>query len=293
WKIYTKWPFDGAEARRRQDETAKALGVPAGKSIDLGAGVEMDLVLIPAGDFLMGPKYTPERLHKRGGWAARGAHARELPRHRVRVSRPFYLGRTEVTQAQWQQMMSGNPARTRAPGNPVEGVSWSDCERFVSALALRARWEGERPDEAVIFRLPSEAEWEYACRAGSEAPFPLGERITADLANYNAGHPWDGYTGRNRGSTTPAGSFRPNAWGLRDMTGNVREWCRDWYGPYSAEARTDPRGPARGAGRVLRGGSYRNCPGECRSAARAFAPAGDRLDTYGLRVLMIVPTPKP
>jgi formylglycine-generating enzyme required for sulfatase activity len=293
WRVYTEWPFDAAEARRRQGETAKALGVPVEKSVDLGGGVKLDLVLIPAGEFLMGPKYTPERLYKRGDWAARGSHAREVPRHRVRITKPYYLGRTEVTQAQWRRMIVGGTARSDSPAHPVGGVSWNDADRFANSLALRAKWKGKKPSAAVVFRLPSEAEWEHACRAGTDAPFSFGEKITASLANYNGSLPWDGRTDTNRGRTTPVGSFKANAWGLLDMHGNVWEWCRDWYGPYAAEAGVNPRGPARGTERVLRGGSCKTCPGECRSAARGMAPPADRSDTYGLRVLMVVPEAEP
>ncbi len=293
WKVYTEWPFDAAEARRRQGETAKALGVPVEKSVDLGGGVKLDLVLIPAGEFAMGPKYTPERLYKRGEWAVRGSHAREVPRHRVRITRPYYLGRTEVTQAQWRRMMVGHPAGCESPSHPVGGVSWNDADRFANSLALRAKWKGKKPAAAVLFRLPSEAEWEHACRAGADAPFSFGEKISTEMANYNGGLPWDGYTGTNRGRTTPVGSFKANAWGLFDMHGNVWEWCRDRYGPYTAEAQTNPRGPVSGRERVLRGGSCKTAPGECRSAARGTAPPADRTETHGLRVLMVVPEAEP
>jgi len=359
WKVYTEFPFDAKEAKRRQEETAKMLGVPVEKSVDLGDGVKLELVLIPAGEFLMGSKYTPEQLNKRGNWADGLSYfMREVPRHKVRITRPYYLGKYEVAQAQWQRVMGANPARFKDPKNPVEMVSWNDCQEFIKKLnglfsgtprtllgsvlidlgfateeqvqkglaAQKGPKKGKRLGEVMVelgfitpeqlqralktqearrqsmktktpvkgkltFRLPTEAEWEQACRAGTETPFWFGEKITTDMANYHGGSTWDGYKGKHRGKTTPVGSFKPNPWGLYDTAGNVWEWCEDWYGAYPKEEQTDPKGPEKGSGRVLRGGSWHYSPADCRSAFRDYySPTTRHNGAHGLRVLVVVPS---
>jgi hypothetical protein len=158
------------EAKRRQEETARALGIPVTKRLDLGGGVTMELVLIPPGEFVMG---SP----------ASEAHQffNERPERTVRISQPFYLGRTEVTQAQWQAVMRNNPSYFKGDDLPVENVSWNDAQKFCQELSERFRSQG------LAVRLPSEAEWEYACRAGTTTPFHFGNTITTDQANYKMG----------------------------------------------------------------------------------------------------------
>jgi formylglycine-generating enzyme required for sulfatase activity len=153
---------------------------------------------------------------------------------------------------------------------PVEEVSWNDCQEF-----FRKAGGG--------LRLPTEAEWEYACRAGTTTPFNTGETISTDEANYERSY-LDGI-GR-KGGTVEVGSFRANAWGVFDMHGNVWEWCSDWYGPYPSGLVTDPTGAASGAKRVLRGGSWHLNPRKCRSALRGRDAPDNRNDNFGLRVAL-------
>ena len=213
----------------------------------------MELVLVPAGSFVMGspPGET-------------GREPIEVA-HEVRLSRAFYLGRHEVTQAQWHRLLGTRPSwfGDCGDGCPVERVSFHDAQRFVSRLSESS---GER------FRLPTEAEWEYACRAGGTTPFHTGENLTSEQANYDARGPYPGFpAGEFRGRPSPVGSFPPNAWGLHDMHGNVWEWCADFYSPtaYGAGApRTDPAGPATGKTHVARGGCWSSDMLQCASPVR-------------------------
>jgi formylglycine-generating enzyme required for sulfatase activity len=167
-----------------------------------------------------------------------------------------------------------NPSFWRGDDLPVESVSWDECVAFCGRLG-----EG--------FRLPTEAEWEHACRAGTTTPFFFGETISTDLANYDGGYPYGvGRTGVRRHKTTPVGSFPPNAWGLFDMHGNVWEWCLDWYGRLPTGDQTDPKGGDGGNGRVLRGGSWQRDPRDCRSDARHCYVPRDRNESRGCRVLL-------
>ncbi|NQT51019.1 DUF1080 domain-containing protein, partial [bacterium] len=270
WKVYTKWPFDAAEAKRRQSETAKALGVPVEQEIDLGNGVKMTMVLIPAGEFLMGSPEKPsiDELVKTYGGKAE-YYARERPQHRVRISKPFWLGKTEVTQAQCQAVMSTNPSKFQAPENPVEQVNWNDCQTFLTRLNEKIAKKG--------FRLPSEAEWEYACRAGTATQFHFGNANEA-LSDYA----W--WTGNSESRPHPVRSGKPNCWSLHDMTGNVWEWCQDGDGNYGEGAQIDPTGPTGAGKRVLRGGSWSADASRCRSAYRSFYTPDNRFNYIGFRV---------
>jgi formylglycine-generating enzyme required for sulfatase activity len=157
-------------------------------------------------------------------------------------------------------------------------VSWDDCQEFVAKLCRRA---------GRVFRLPTEAQWEYACRAGTRTPFHFGETISAEQANYDGNHTYgEGHKGVSRKKTTPVDSFPANAWGLHDMHGNVWGWCQDWYGPYQNPDQTDPEGSKNGTARVLRGGSWFNDPWYCRSAYRGRNVPGYRSDRGGCRVLL-------
>jgi formylglycine-generating enzyme required for sulfatase activity len=239
--------------------------------------VGMKFVLIPAGKFLMG---SPEEEPGRSG--------DEGPQHPVSLTNAFYLGLTEVTQGQWRTIMDDNPSRFRGSDLPVENVSWDDCQEF-----LRRLNEREKTDR---YRLPSEAEWEYACRAGSSTRFSFGEDVgssaTVDKLRYYFGdqggeldsYAWYGNVSGNQ--THPVAQKKPNAWGLYDMHGNVAEWCADWYGPYPNSDVTDPTGPPQGTLRVLRGGSYGFDSWSVRSARRDSRPPQSRSDHYGLRVAL-------
>jgi len=214
------------------DEPRKKLAV------DLGGGVKLDMVMIPAGEFTMGDKES-------------------RPAHKVKITRPFYLGAYEVTQAQWEAVMGGNPSRFKGAENPVERVSWEDCQEFIKKLNAKVGSELGR------FALPTEAQWEYACRAGSEKHYCFGGDKPG-LLDYG----W--HVKNSRSKTEPVGAKKPNSWGLYDMHGNVAEWCQDWYGPkYYEKSRTnDPSGPARGTARVVRGGFWGASAWKSRSAYR-------------------------
>ena len=199
---------------------------PSTLTLGLGYGVTMRLVLIRAGTFMMG---SPD--------SEKGHKADESPQHEVTISKPFYMGVTEVTQAQYEAVMGTNPSGSKGPTNPVEKVSWHEASDFCRKLAQKT---------GKTVRLPTEAEWEYACRAGSKTRFSFGDSDSA-LGDYASL-----VYKRN-----PVGRKKPNAWGLYDMHGNVWEWCADRYDPYSSEASTDPQGATSGGGgRVLRGGSW-------------------------------------
>jgi uncharacterized protein (TIGR02996 family) len=246
--------------------------------------VGMRLALVPAGTFQMGSADEDS-----SAWTS------EQPRHRVRLSRPFYLGIFPVTQAEYRRVMGHNPscfastgenraavARRRTTTFPVENVSWEDGGAFCAALSQLPQ---ER-DAGRTYRLPTEAEWEYACRAGAASRYHFGETITSQLANYDGRQPFGGAAkGPNLGRTSAAGSYAPNAWGLYDMHGNVWEWCADWWDGhyYEVAPEVDPPGPQHGHNRVLRGGSWKNDGFYLRSAHRGWSTRDNRI---GFRVLL-------
>jgi formylglycine-generating enzyme required for sulfatase activity len=219
-------------------------------TLDLGAAGAMKLVLIRPGKFMMGETET----------------------HEVTLSKPFYMGTTTVTQAQYEAIMGNNPSLFKGPTNPVESVLWNEAEDFCKKLSAKTH---------QVVRLPTEAEWEYACRAGTKTAFSFGDDATA-LGDYA----W--YAGNSGGTTHPVGQKKPNAWGLYDMHGNVWEWCADWHADYPKQAVTDPQGPGSGPYRVVRGGSYRYGPVNCRSGNRAYYAPVDRDINCGFRVVASV-----
>jgi len=233
---------------------------------DLGNGVTLEMVYIPKGTFMMG---SPETEKQRSN--------DESPQHKVTVP-TFFMGKYPVTQAQWQAVMGNNPSRFKGENRPVEQVSWHDAVKFCQQLFEKTGQE---------YRLPSEAEWEYACRAGTTTPFYFGETITPDLVNYNGNYPYaSAPKGVRRGQTTDVGSFPPNAFGLYDMHGNVWEWCADaWHDNYK-EAPTD--GSIWGNGNAdclsLRGGSWDYYASWMRSAYRNDWLATNRDAFLGFRV---------
>ena len=214
-------------------------------TVDLGDGVTMDFVLIHPGSFTMGSDTS--------------AAKNEKPAHKVTLTKPYYLGKYEVTQEQWEKLMGSNPSNFKGAKKPVEMVTWNDCQYFLAKLKEKL------PGQS--FRLPTEAEWEYACRAGSTGDYCYGDGEDS-LAEYA----W--YSGYSGSMAHPVGAKKPNAWGLYDMHGNVWEWCADWVGDYPLGSLTDPTGPEKGSAWVFRGGSYGDAATACRSANRyGFGPA--------------------
>jgi len=222
--------------------------------IELSARADLDLVLIRAGSFRMGSEVGEED---------------ELPLHDVRIARDFWLARTEVTQAQWEAVMGRKPNGFKGGDLPVDNVSWDDCQWFVRQLNRRIG--GAR------FRLPTEAEWEYACRAGSATEYCFGEDAT-QLGDYA----W--YGGNTNGTTQPVAQKKPNAWGLFDMHGNAREWCADWYGEYAEGRVVDPGGPEIAKHSINRGGCASDSASFLRSANRDWCAPADRRSALGFRL---------
>ncbi|MCY2991427.1 MAG: formylglycine-generating enzyme family protein, partial [Planctomycetota bacterium] len=218
--------------------------------------------LLPPGEFLMG---SPDSDGDAG--------SDEKPQHWVWISKPFYLGVYEVTQAQYQKVVGSNPSDFKGEFLPVENVSWDDAVTFCKRLSEVA----EERAAGRTYRLPTEAEWEYACRAASTSKYSFGDSET-ELGTY-------AWYDKNSGNTThPVGAKQANAWGLYDMHGNVYEWCQDGYGPYAAGPTSDPSGHGSATDRVLRGGSWVSDGGGCRSAYRAGDDPGALYRIGGFRV---------
>jgi formylglycine-generating enzyme required for sulfatase activity len=235
--------------------------------------IGMELVYVPAGSFLMG---SPS--------AEIGWEPDEKPLHQVMIGEGFYIGRYEVTQAQWRAVMRRNPSAFKYCSRcPVDSVSWDDAQRFIRRLNARG--------DGFAYRLPTEAEWEYACRAGTTTPFAFGSSLSWTQANFDGTFPYGGAAkGLIRLTTTPVGSFQPNAWGLYDMHGNVWEWCEDWHHYSYDGAPTD--GVAWLSGglqkfRVLRGGSWKDRAYYLRSGERSADAPGSRAYYYGFRVAAV------
>jgi formylglycine-generating enzyme required for sulfatase activity len=239
---------------------------------DLGGGVTLALVAVPGGSFQMGSRHE-------------GGYPDERPAHPVFLA-PFWLGKTPLTQAQWQAVMGMLPGcRFHGPDLPVENICWKDAAEFCTRLSKKT---------GQAYSLPSEAQWEYACRAGTSTPFAFGETITTGYANYVGEHTYrDEPPGVYRHGTIPVGSFLPNAWGLYDMHGGVWEFCADaWHEEYSgAPIDGSPRlvgfqGRNTPVPRAARGGSWHETPNHCRSAVRLQVAEDDRMEYYGFRVLL-------
>ena len=368
------WPlWDGQESIEQYARRAK---LEPTQTLDLGGGVKMEMVLIPAGKFVMGtpepmpvdeeayvtniciglfalatgvgvllvllgvvvirairerhrPQYSVARflaiafaasagllggLHwyysVRGFSDAKAEHeaamARyeayhdlgpfgpgwpddEKPAHAVTLTRPYYLGRFEVSQEQYQQVMGTDPSHFKGRDLPVENVSWDDAQEFCKKASEVARSSGSRGDPVgrpTVIRLPTEAEWEHACRAGTRTMYYTGDG-EADLDRAA----W--YRTNGNDTTHSIGQKTPNAWNLYDMHGNVWEWVQDFYGPYKAEAEMDAQGPEQGSSRVLRGGCWCESCTPCRSTIRLWHSPGYRYWYFGFRVVADVPPQTP
>jgi formylglycine-generating enzyme required for sulfatase activity len=222
----------------------------------------MTFVKLPPGSFFMG-----------GDPAAEQADENETPRHKVTFEKPFAIGKYPVTQAQWQMVMGRNPSRFAGEDHPVETVSHGEACEFIKRL--------NQKEDTGFYALPSEAQWEYAARAGSESTYCFGPERTR-LADY-------GWYRKNSGETThPAGRLAPNDWGLYDMHGNVHEWCADWFDRnyYARSPRKDPEGPDRGLARALRGGDWGSEDWYCRCAIRSLSAPDRRSPRVGFRLVM-------
>jgi formylglycine-generating enzyme required for sulfatase activity len=237
--------------------------------------IGMEFVLIPAGSFTM-----------RADENFRPAGPRETPRHKVTISKPFYFGKYEVTQEQWLAVMGGTPSRFGSgPHNPVEFVSWGDVQEFI--------WLLNRKEGHTRYRLPTEAEWEYAARAGTDTlyffmkdPETWDEAAWDEAAARLVEYAW--FRENSGGKTHPVGEKKPNPWGLYDVYGNVWELVQDWYTetfPADRE-RTDPRGPSSGLLRVGRGGSLSNLAEFCRSGYRLSGRPDDGRNSHGFRLVL-------
>jgi len=245
---------------------------------DLGNDIQLDMMLIPGGTFIMGsPKEEENSMDS------------ERPQHEVTIE-PFFMGKYQVTQAQWRfvaqlpqvnRELEQDPSHFKGDNRPVEQVSWEDAVEFCDRLS---QYTGR------TYRLPSEAEWEYACRAGSAKPFAFGDTITTNEVNYDGNYTYgNAPKGEYRGRTTPVGTFQPNAFGLYDMHGNVWEWCQDnWHSNYKG-APTDGSAwldnEESSNRKLLRGGSWFNYPANCRSAFRYDNDLDYRIGNFGFRVV--------
>ena len=241
--IFLEAPFSTDEAKTAQMELAKSLGKLMDAKIDLGKGVKLEMVLVPAGKFMMG---YPGKDNE------------------VTLTKPFYMGKYEVTQEQWQAVMGSNPSDAKGLKLPVNNVTWNDCKDFARKLNAKTN---------LGYRLPTEAEWEYACRAGTITAYSYGDSLTKSDASIEGG------------SIKLVGSYTPNAFGLYDLHGNVWEWCEDWYGDYPAGSITDPKGPAEGPGRVLRGQSFLERKSARSSLRHSDMPTGRYHGNVGFRLV--------
>lgn len=256
-------------------------------TLDCGAGVTMKLTLIPAGEFMMGAEQPEAQVvqSSQGEKVPVGKMAAyEQPQHKVKLTKPFYMGVYLVTQAQYQAVMGENNARFKGDNLPAETVAWNDAEEFCKKLSAST---------GQTIKLPTEAQWEYACRAGTTTPFYTGDTLTTDQANFNGTATYgSGVKGADRQKTTPVGSFPPNPWGLYDMAGNVMEWCQDYFDGsyYEGSPGVNPPGPAQGGSHSVRGGSWVFGPMFARSAARHGGRPEIRGYLWGFRVICV---PKP
>jgi formylglycine-generating enzyme required for sulfatase activity len=252
------WPDKSAPATGKRFHRAAVFAAPT------------NLVFIPPGTFRMG---SPTNEDDRTVW--------EGPQTAVTISRGFWMGKYEVTQGEYLAVMGSNPSYYTGDTNrPVEEVSWNDAVAYCAALTERERAAG-RIGTNSLYRLPTEAEWEYTCRAWTSTRFSSGDDPGyTNLTNYA----W--YEGNGDFQTHPVGQKLPNPWGLYDTHGNVWEWCQDWFGTYPGGIAVDPQGLASGSDRVIRGGYWSSLAGYCRSAYRSYCYPGNRSSDVGFRVLL-------
>lgn len=237
----------------------------------LPGGIPLVLVHIPKGTFLMG---SP---------TSEGGRSDNEIQHRVTLTKDFWLGKFPVTQEQYQAITKQNPSFFKGATRPVECVNWNDAKGYCDLLNNAFR---EMLPTGYAFALPTDAQWEYACRAGTTTPFSFGSTLNGDKANCDGNSPYGTDKGKIVDATTEVGKYDANAWGLFDMHGNVWEWCNDWYGDYSQDTVSDPTGPTNASHRVLRGGSWLSFARSCRSANRGSHDPSIRYSDYGFRVAL-------
>jgi formylglycine-generating enzyme required for sulfatase activity len=267
--------YSVADAAGNTATANRTVTVVGNRSVDLNATVAMDMLWVPSGTFTMGSPTTEA-----------GRQSDREDEHNVSLTQGFYLGKYEVTQAQYEAVIGTNPSEFNATGNgnrPVEKVNWTEAVAFCTQLTTQEQAAGRLP-AGWAYVLPTESQWEYACRAGTTTAYSWGATIASSNANYN----WDG--GVNDGNdfkqTRDVGQYAANPWGFFDMHGNVWEWTADWYqAAYPiGNPVIDPTGPASGSYRVIRGGSWNNTGPYLRSAARYSNTPSYRSYGFGFRV---------
>jgi formylglycine-generating enzyme required for sulfatase activity len=266
---------NAADVRRAQQAWARYLGRAVEETVELSPGVTMTFVLVPPGKFRMG---SPE---------GEPGHRGDERLHTVTLTTPFDLARTELTRSQYQALTRKDPSHFQGDDRPVEQVSWEEAQDYAARLTKQL---GDRQ----VYRLPTEAEWEYACLAGRPPSMTFGvgdgRSLSSDEANCNGNRPYGSAAkGKYLESTWRVGSYPANALGLYDMHGNVWEWCADRYAPYPRGEATNPTGPAEGPFRVIRGGSWSVSAEDCRSAHRGRRAPDSRSDDTGFRLARTVP----
>ncbi len=258
-----------SKATIQQKQAAEKANLPLEKKIEISSEVNMVVVFVPAGEFEMG---SPMEELKRDN---------DEGQHHIKLTKPFYMGKFEVTQLQYREIMSENPSKFGGDNLPVDNVNWYEAARFLKKLSDKT---------GLKFRFPTEAEWEYACRAGTTTAFNTGTTIDSDFANYQATTPYaNGIIGKDLERTTKVGSYAPNAFGLYDMHGNVWEWCGDFYDKeyYKITPTVNPQGPQVNDGdKVMRGGAWNEKPYKCRSADRNNRGPKANQPVIGFRVVM-------
>jgi formylglycine-generating enzyme required for sulfatase activity len=269
------------------DPTAPSPGQRFYRAVSVAAPADTNLGFIQPGTFTMG---SPTRQAERNS---------DEVQHLVTISRGFWMEKYLVTQGDYLAVVGSNPSYfTSANGysddltRPVETVSWFDATNYCALRTQQERAGGLIPTN-YVYRLPTESEWEYACRAGTATAFYLGSGLHSGQANFDGQSEYDASVGTTYnssgiflGQTTAVGRYAANGWGLYDMAGNVFEWCQDWYGTYPLGSLIDPQGAVTGSFRVIRGGYWYAGAGGCRSADRIYFNPGDRLNSFGFRVLL-------
>jgi formylglycine-generating enzyme required for sulfatase activity len=251
---------EDAQEEAVQVEAKDESAAPLGEKFTI-PDLDLTMIWVEPGSFMMGSPETEE-------WRARNE-----TQHQVTLTNGFYLGKYELTQAQWEKVMGSDPSRFKGTDRPVENVSWNDVVAFCKKLTEMEKKAGRVP-KGMAYQLPTEAQWEYACWAGTTTKYSWGDSINSSNANYDD----------NVEETTPVGKYPANPWGFHDMHGNVWEWCADRYGTYPTGLVTDPPGVASGLTRATRGGSLSNVGSRLRSAKRRTDAPRSRIDGLGFRV---------